>query len=124
MLDYRDIRLLTPEEQAARTAELRAQEESEHRRQLEELDRWEWECERGGRAPKVLPEEIARRVWNDVRAGRSHRAIERKYANTPWAFSRRWLERALENGTLAQMAGVGHLVGRNPAKKGNAHATV
>ncbi len=124
MLDYKDIRFLTREEQAARVAEFRAQEESEHQRQLEELDHWEWECERGGRTPKVLPEEIARRVWDDVLAGHSHRAIERKYANTAWAFSRRWLERALANGTLAQMAGVGQSAGLNPAKKGHALAPV
>ena len=118
MLDRRDIRLLTHEEQAARAAELKAQREAEYRRQLEELDRWDWECERGGRPLKVLPQEIARRVWDDVQAGRSHRAIVRKYHDTPWRFSRRWLERALNDGTLAQMAGMAHLAGQNAAKKG------
>ena len=124
MLDYREIHLLTPEEQATKAAELRAQQESERQRQLDDLDRYEWECEKGGRPLKVLPLEIARRVWNDVQAGRSHRAIVRKYHNTPWRFSRRWLERALANGTLAQMAGVAHLAGQNAAKRGPVFATI
>ena len=94
MLDYREIRLLNPEERAAKAAELQAQPESERQRQLDDLDRYEWECEKGGRPLKVLPQEIVRRVWDDVQAGRSHHAIICKYHNTPWRFSRRWLERA------------------------------
>ena len=124
MLQTGDIRLLTPEEQAAQAAKLREQEELEYQRLLEKLDEYELECERGGRPPIVLPQEVARRVLADVEAGHAHRAIVRKYHNTPWRFSRRWLERALANGTLAQMAGVAHLAGQNAAKRGPVFATI
>ena len=120
MLDYRKIRLLSPEEQAERAAQRLAEEAQERQRILDELDEWTWEPERGGRRPIVLPPEIARRVLDDVAARLSHRAIECKYANTPYPFSRRWLARALNNGTLAQMAGMGHFMGQNLAQNGHA----
>ena len=114
MLDYRNIRLLTPEERAERAAQLQAQEDLEHQRMLDDLDSWEWEpTECGGKPPIVLPPDIARRVLADVRAGHSDRAIARKYANTPWAFSYRWLNLAKKDGRLDAMAGLGTMVGQN-----------
>ena len=124
MLDYRDIRLLTPEEQAARTAELRSQQEIEYLRQLEALDRYELDCERGGRPPIVLPPEVAQRVLDDLKAGHSDRAIVRKYSNTPWAFSCRWLSDAKKDGRLHQMAAGRGFPLENLPEKANAHAPV
>ena len=114
MLDHRKIRLLTPEERVEREAQRAADEETAHQRMLVHLDSWEWEpTECGGKPPIVLPPEIARRVLADVRAGHSDRAIARKYANTPWAFSYRWLNLAKKDGRLDAMAGLGTMVGQN-----------
>ena len=94
MTDYRDIRPLSPTERAERAAQRQAEQEMAHQRILEQLDNWEWDCEKGGRAPIVLPTEIARRVLADVQARHSDRAIVKKYAGTPWAFSTYWLAEA------------------------------
>ena len=117
MVSRDDIRLLTPEEQAERAAQVKAQEELERLRLLQALDQYEFKCERGGRPSIVLPPEVARRVLADVEAGHSSRAIARKYKYTPWAFSRAWLQRAMADGTLLEMAGATHLVAQNTVKK-------
>ena len=117
MLDFADIRLLTPEEQAARAAEVREQEELEHQRLLDRLDQWERKCERGGRPPIVLPSEIARRVLADIDAGYSDREIVRKYEGTPWRFSCRWLADAKKDGRLHRMAQSAEIVRENLPKK-------
>ena len=121
MLDYRNIRLLTPEERAERAAQLQEQEALERQRILDELDAWDCDQgKKGGRPPIVLPPEIAQRVLNDVRSGLTYRAIARKYANTPWPFSCRWLDRAVKDGRLHQMASDAAFVRQNLAQKGHA----
>ena len=119
MLDFADIRLLTPEEQAIRAAEIREQDELEYRQALARLDRWERRCEKGGRPRRVLPPEIARRVLADIDAGYSDREIVRKYSHTPWRFSCRWLADAKKDGRLQEMAQSGATVRENPAEKGS-----
>ena len=118
MLNFSDIRLLTPEEQAARAAELREQEEQEYQNLLFHLDQWERRCEKGGRPRLVLPPEISRRVLADIDAGYSDREVVRKYSHTPWRFSCRWLADAKKDGRLHQMAQSGATVRENPAEKG------
>ena len=124
MLDYKDIRLLTPAERAQREAQLQAERELEQQRLLDELDAWESENSLGGRPEIVLPPEIAQRVLADLKAGYSDRAIEAKYAATPWRFSARWLARAKKDGRLYRMAGVRRNVRRSVRQNGNALAPV
>ena len=120
MLNRRKITLRTDAERAAARAVREDRERLEREEMLASLDDWEWETgEQGGKPPIVLPPEIARRVLADVDTGHSYCAIERKYANTPRKFSRRWLCRAIDDGSLQRMAGLGHLVGQNPAQNGN-----
>ena len=118
MTDYRDIRPLSPAERTERTAHRRAKQEMAHQRILEQLDDWEWDCEKGGRPPIVLPSEIARRVLADLEAGYSDRAIVKKYAGTPWSFSTYWLAEAKKDGRLLQMAGIRGLVQENLSENG------
>ena len=124
MTDYRDIRPLTAAERAERAAQRQAEEALAHQRILDQLDDWDFEPERGGKPCIVLPQDVALRVVKDLTAGRSHRSIERKYANTPWPFSRRWLERAIANGSLLEMAGLGHWPAQNPAQNGPVLAAI
>ena len=124
MLEFKDIRLLTPEEQAARAAELKAQEELEYQNLLYALDQWERKCEKGGRPPLVLPAEIARRVLDDIDAGCSDREIARKYYDTPWRFSSRWLADAKKDGRLRQMAEGAGKARQNPPEKAPAFPTI
>jgi len=124
MTDYRDIRPLSPAERAERAAQRQAEQELAHQRILDELDSWDFESERGGKPCIVLPQEIALRVVRDLVARRSHRSIERKYAGTPWAFSRRWLERAIANGSLLEMAELGHWPAQNLAQNGPVLAAI
>ena len=124
MLDYKDIRLLTPAERAEREAQLRAERELEHQRLLDELDAWESEHSLGGRPEIVLSPEIAQRVLADLKAGYSDRAIEAKYAATPWRFSARWLARAKKDGRLYRMAGLRQNVRRSVRQNSKALAPV
>lgn len=123
MTDHRNIRPLTAEERAQRAAERQAQQERKQQMILEQLDDWSFQSEKGGRPPIVLPQEIAQRVVADVEAGHSHRAIERKYKATPWKFSSRWLSRAINNGSLYQMAGMRQMARRNPRQNAPVFAT-
>ena len=118
MLDFADIRLLTPEEQAARAAALKEREQLEYQRLLDQLDQWERRCEKGGRPRLVLPPEIAKRVLADIDGGCSDREIVRKYYHTPWRFSGRWLADAKRDGRLLQMAQSAEIVRENLPKKG------
>ena len=105
MLEIRDIRLLTPEEQSQRAEQLRVDQERAHQRALDALDNWdEWGEGRPGRKRICLPPEIARRVLADLAAGRSHCDIETKYTALGYPISRRWLGRAIKDGRLLQMA--------------------
>ena len=105
MLEIRDIRLLTPEEQSQRAEQLRADQERAHQRALEALDNWdEWGEGRPGRKRIYLPPAIARRVLADLEAGRSHCDIETKYTALGYPISRRSLGRAIKDGRLLQMA--------------------
>ena len=120
MLDYRNIHFITDEERAEIAASQREANDLAYQRELEALDQWQRELERGGRPSMVLPPEIARRVLADLEACLSHRAIELKYKGTRYPFSRRWLVRAIGDGRLLQMAGLGHWPGQNMAQNGNA----
>jgi len=71
---------------------------------LASLDSYEWPSNPKGRPPIILPPDIARRVIADVSAGRPLRSIARKYATSPYAFSPRWLDRAVKSGDLHRMA--------------------
>ena len=105
MLEYRDIRLLTPDEQSQRAEQLRVAQERTHQRILKELDNWdEWGHGGPGRKRICLPPEIARRVLADLEAGRSHGDIAIKYTALGYPISRRWLGRAIKDGRLMPMA--------------------
>lgn len=120
MLNRPKVTLRTAAERAAARAEREEREREEQERILKSLDEWDWESgPRGGRPPIILPPEIAQRVLADVHAGREDRAIERKYRDTPWKFSARWLRRNVNNGKLHEMAGVRHSSRQNVAQKGS-----
>ena len=125
MLEIRDIRLLTPEEQSQRAEQLRADQERAHQRILNELDNWdEWGHGGPGRKRICLPPEIARRVLADLKENRSHGDIAIKYTALGYRISRRWLGRAVKDGRLLHMATAdGQLwaiVGEMIGKKANA----
>ena len=120
MLSRPKITLRTNAERAAARAEREERERQEREQKLAGLDQYDWESgEKGGKPSIILPPEIAQRVLADVHAGRPYRAIERKFANTPWKFSRRWLCRAIDDGSLRRMAEMEHSVGQNLAQKGS-----
>ena len=124
MTDFRDIRPLTPEERAQRAVQRQMQEEQARQRILEQLDNWEWGREGGGRAPIILPPEIAQRVIADIDAGHSDRAIVKKYSTTPWAFSCRWLSDAKKDGRLCRMAASRSLKRENMRENGPVLAAI
>ena len=104
------IRLLTPEEQAAKRAERRAREAEEQSRQLTELAAFDpFARDPGGRPRKEVPPHIASPLWADVRRvldgeeGWGWRTVQRKY-QPYFEFSIRWLRRAAQDGSLEQMA--------------------
>ena len=74
----------------------------EYQRIQRELHDWDW-SDKGGRPPKRLPSNVARSVLADVNETRNQSAVVRKYQNI-WPFSRRWLKRRLDDGSLAKMA--------------------
>ena len=104
--DFRTIELrTTPEGRQAAIAKLEAERQAEYDRILRQLDTYREDVNTGGRPPLWLPPEIAQRVLADVDGGiMSLCAIERKYKQTPYRFSRRWLTWALEDGRLRLLA--------------------
>ena len=100
--DYRRIRLLTPEEQAAKKAERQAEE-------LAALDSFDpFARAPAGRPKKIPPAHIAPVLWADVcrvldeEEGWGWETVRRKYQPV-WPLSVRWLKRVVQDGTLEQM---------------------
>ena len=103
--DFRTIEFrTTPEGRNAAIAKLEAERQAEYDRILRQLDTYQGNVNTGGRPPLCLPPEIAQRVLADVDGGMSLCAIERKYKQTPYRFSRRWLTWALADDRLQLMA--------------------
>ena len=117
--DFRTIEFrTTPEGRNAAIAKLEAERQAEYDRILRQLDTYPENVNTGGRPLLCLPPEIAQRVLADVDGGMSLCAIERKYKQTPYRFSRRWLTWALADDRLQLMAyGKGVIVGRNTGVK-------
>ena len=104
------IRLLTPEEQAARREEMRVREAEEQAQQLTELATFDpLARDPGGRPKKEVPSHIAPALWADARKvmdgeeGWGWRTVQRKY-RPYFEFSIRWLRRVAQDGSLEQMA--------------------
>ena len=76
--------------------------EDEYQRIQRELSDWDW-TEKGGRPPKRMPSDVARSVLTDVIETGNQSAVVRKYQDI-FPFSRRWLKRAVEDGSLLEMA--------------------
>ena len=76
--------------------------DDEYQRIQRELNDWDW-TEKGGRPPKRMPSEVARSVLADVIETGNQSEVVRKYQDI-FPFSRRWLKRAVEDGTLLKMA--------------------
>ena len=76
--------------------------DDEYQRIQRELHDWDW-SDKGGRPPKRMPSNVARSVLADVIETRNQSAVVRKYKDI-FPFSRRWLKRRLDDGSLAKMA--------------------
>ena len=86
------------------TAQTRAtgSKDEEYQRIQRELSDWHW-SEKGGRPPKRPSRELARSLLADVIEIGNQSAVVRKYQDI-FPFSRRWLKRAVEDGSLLAMA--------------------
>ena len=76
--------------------------DDEYQRIQRELHDWDW-SDKGGRPLKRMPSNVARSVLADVNETRNQSAVVRKYEDI-FPFSRRWLKRRLDDGSLAEMA--------------------
>ena len=76
--------------------------DDEYQRIQRELNDWEW-SEKGGRPPKRPTPDIARSVLADVIETGNQSEVVRKYEDI-FPFSRRWLKRRLDDGSLVEMA--------------------
>ena len=76
--------------------------DDEYQRIQRELHDWDW-SDKGGRPPKRMPSNVARSVLADVNETRNQSAVVRKCEDI-FPFSRRWLKRRLDDGSLAKMA--------------------
>ena len=76
--------------------------DDEYERIQRELNDWDW-SEKGGRPPKRPPRDVARSVLADVIETGNQSAVVRKYQDI-FPFSRRWLKRVVDDGTLLEMA--------------------
>ena len=114
--DFRAIEFrTTPEGHNAAIAKLEAERQAEYDRILHQLDTYQVVVNTGGRPLLCLSPAIAQRVLADVDGGMSLCAIERKYKQTPYRFSRRWLTWALADDRLQLMAyGKVVIMGRTP----------
>ena len=108
--DGQIIRLLTPEEQEERRAEMRVREAEKQAGELAVLETFDpLARDPGGRPRKVPPPHIAPALWADAlrvmdgEEGWGWRTVQRKY-QPYFSFSIRWLRRVAQDGSLERMA--------------------